>query len=270
MSLENRYKFDNEIEPNINNQPSRGFRKMPNGRPRQRNTRHANRQRQIQSVRAQAVLDEPPVVVQAEAIPAGERFSEQAVDEALREIERHHQSEVRGMEKAMDDIAKAAGVPEEEEHFGHYQLTIDHIEKVKDEKRTSQRVATQFMEKYEKAKAGTLLGFQEVELEDKDKEINDLQYMVEKLMDKCEELKRELEKSDKAGQKLMEDNQKALFLYQIVANCADEGAHIHLGKGKVIRVLSKEEAEEVRKETDGLVPEHLSRAEMLKKLAGQE
>ena len=235
---------------------------MPNGRPRQRNTRHANRQRQIQSVRAQAVLDEPPVVVQAEAIPAGERFSEQAVDEALQEIEGVYQRELE--EKLREHQRERQRWREQAERN---QLTIT---KLDDEKRTSQRVATQFMEKYEKAKAGTLLGFQEVELEDKDKEINDLQYMVEKLMDKCEHLKRELEKSDKAGQKLMEDNQKALFLYQIVANCADEGAHIHLGKGKVIRVLSKEEAEEVRKETDGLVPEHLSRAEMLKKLAGQE
>ena len=194
---------------------------MPNGRPRQRNTRHANRQRQIQSVRAQAVLDEPPVVVQAEAIPAGERFSEQAVDEALREIEGEHQRELQRWREQAE----------------RNQLTITKLE---DEKRTSQRVATQFMEKYEKAKAGTLLGFQEVELEDKDKEINEKQYMIEKLMEKCEHLKRELEESDKASMELVEKNQKALFLYQIVSKCADAGAHIHLGSGKVIRVLSKE------------------------------
>ena len=33
MSLENRYKFDNEIKPNINNQPSRGFERCPTDVP---------------------------------------------------------------------------------------------------------------------------------------------------------------------------------------------------------------------------------------------
>ena len=207
-------------------------------------------------------MDEPPVVVQAEAIPAGERFSEQAVDEALREIEGVYQRELEEkLREHQRELTKWKNMNDNK---------TKQINKLDDEKRTSQRVATQFMEKYEKAKAGTLLGFQEVELEDKDKEINELQYMVEKLMDKCDELNRDLEKADEAAMKLVEKNQKAHFLYQIVSNCADAGAHIHIGQGKVIRVLSKEEAEEVRKETEGLTPERLSGEDLLKKFSGQE
>ena len=89
-------------------------------------------------------------------------------------------------------------------------------------------------------------------------------------MDKCDELNRDLEKADEAAMKLVEKNQKAHFLYQIVSNCADAGAHIHIGQGKVIRVLSKEEAEEVRKETEREIPEHLSGEEVFRRLSGQK
>jgi len=200
---------------------------MPNGRRRQSNTRHANRQRNLQSVRAEAVLDEaPPVVIQAEAIPAGE------VDELKQEI--------TGMEKAMEDIARAAGVPEEDEYFGHYRLTINQIEELDDEKRTTQRVAKKYMDKYEKAKAGTLLGFQEVEIEDQEKEINDLTYMLEKAMDKLQKMKEQEKNLLKAGE-------KAFFLYQIVKNTdPSEGAIIHLGGGRMVKVLTDEEADRVR------------------------
>lgn len=228
---------------------------MPNGRRRQQNTRHANRQRQLNSVVAEPVLDEaPPVVIQAEAVPAEET-------QLL-------QQEITGMEEALDEIARQAGVPESHQRFGHYQVTIDEIEgmktghqraiaafkrmndnkteqinKLDDEKRTSQRVATQFMEKYEKAKAGTLLGFQEVELEDKDKEINDLTYMLEKAMDKLQEMK-------ESEQKLLEDGRKAFFLYQLVMNAdTSKGAHIHLA-GKIVKVLTDQEAAEVNREVE--------------------
>ena len=54
---------------------------MPNGRRRQQNTRHANRQRNLQSVRAEPVACvEPPVVIQAEAVSAEQTYSEQAVE----------------------------------------------------------------------------------------------------------------------------------------------------------------------------------------------
>ena len=201
-------------------------------------------------------------MVQAEAIPAGERFSEQAVDEALREIEREHQREMEEKQREYSrEITNWKNMNDNK---------TKQINKLDEEKRALERVATQFIDKYEKAKAGTLLGFQEVELEEKDKEFNELQYLAEKLMDKCDYLKRELEKSEEAAQKLVEDNQKAVFLYHIVANCADEGAHIHLGKGKVIRVLSKEEADEVIKQTENETPERLSGEELMKKLSGQE
>lgn len=232
---------------------------MPNGRRRQSNTRHANRQRHLQSVRAEAVVDEaPPVVIQAEAVTAENRYSEQSVQEALEHIEREHQremegqvSEIKGMEEAMDDIAQVAGVPEDHEYFGHFRVTIDEIERMKDQKKTSQRVAKQFMDKYEKAKAGTLLGFQEVELEDKEKEINDLTYMLEKTMDKLQDTLGKLKQSCEENKKILNDGQKAFFLYHIVQNTAPEdGAHIHIGNGKVVKVLTKKEAEVVQREVE--------------------
>ena len=267
---------------------------MPNGRPRQRNTRHANRQRQLQSVRAEPVLDEPPVVVQAEAVSAENRYSQQAVQEALEHIEREHQrdmeahvSEIKGMEEALDEIARQAGVPEGHEHFGHFQVTIDEINELKeshkksvsnwsmmndhktekinkleDDNRTKERVAKQFFDKYEKAKAGTLLGFQEIELEDKDKEINEKDYMIEKLLAKCEQLKKE-------NEQILEAGQKAIFLYHIVQNCDyEKGAHVHLGGGRMIHVLSDEEAEKVRKEVETLPKEQMSEEQIKKLVTG--
>ena len=197
---------------------------MPNGRPRQRNTRHANSQRQRHSVVAEPVVDEaPPVVIQAEVVSTEETNLLQHAN--LRAIE------------AMDNIARVAGVPEDHEHFGHFQVTINEINKIKG--------------KYEMAKEGTLLGFQEVELEDKDKEINDLTYMLEKTMEKLQDTIGKLKQCCEENKKLLKDGQRAYFLYQIVQNTSlEDGAHIHLGDGRVVKVLTKEEAEVVQREVE--------------------
>ena len=186
---------------------------MPNGRPRQRNTRHANSQRNLQSVRAEAVVDEAPPVVQAEAV-ADLLYTADEVSPLLEELE-----ELK-----------------------------DKYEKVKS--------------KYNQAKSGNLLSFQEVELEDKDKEINDLTYMLEKTMEKLKEAREE-------NKKILNDGQKAFFLYHIVTRGSEDGAHIHLGDGKVVKVLSKEEADEVRREVENDPGRRLTREEIMEAIGIQ-
>ncbi len=202
---------------------------MPNGRRRQSNTRHANRQRHLQSVRAEAVLDEaPPVVIQAEAVTAENRYSEQAVQEALEHIEGEHQREIEEMKKGHQRAIDAFKRMNDNK--------TEQINKLDDEKRTTQRVARQFMDKYDRAKEGTLLAFQEVELEDKDKEINDLTYMLEKAIDKVKEMK--VSEAD-----LMKVGEKAFFLMKFIKDCdSSQGAVIEID-GKMVKVLTDEEKE---------------------------
>ncbi len=60
---------------------------MPNGRPRQRNTRAANRQRNIQrgsEVRAEPVQE--AVVVQAEAVPEGRYYTNEEIAQLIQEL----------------------------------------------------------------------------------------------------------------------------------------------------------------------------------------
>lgn len=103
---------------------------MPNGVRRQRNTRHANRQRNIQranEVQAHAVQDTP--VVQAEA--AEVTYSPEEAEEYVRQRYEEHARPLLGLFQELKD-------------------------------------------KYEKLKKGTLLAFQEVEIEDLQKENEEL------------------------------------------------------------------------------------------------
>jgi len=125
-------------------QSTRSPSKMPNGRPRQRNTRHANRQRQSNSVRAVPVeANEPPIIVQAtEAIPdQSERIRELEASLAFKkELIANQKIHIKGMmdtcKKSEQEIEDLNGV------INQYSLRLD------------------------KANDGTLCAFQEEELKE--------------------------------------------------------------------------------------------------------
>jgi len=104
---------------------------MPNGRPRQRNTRAANRQRNIQrasEVRAEAVQE--AVVVQAEAVPEGRYYTNAEMDGLVESV----------TDRVMNDLEEETAQLRQEN------------EKLK--------------AKYNQAINGNLLSLQEVEIQD--------------------------------------------------------------------------------------------------------
>ena len=110
---------------------------MPNGVRRQRNTRHANRQRNVQrasEVQAEPVEDTP--VVQAEAVE-GRLYTYDEVEGMLE----------REMEHCTNELVELKG---------EYEDLLDRYQKLKS--------------KYNQAKSGNLLAFQEVEIEDLEQE----------------------------------------------------------------------------------------------------
>jgi len=64
----------------------------------------------------------------------GQAFAIQAErDKLQKEVDEDLKPTIEDMEKGMDDIARAAGVPEEDKNFGHFQLTINAIEQLKED-----------------------------------------------------------------------------------------------------------------------------------------
>lgn len=64
----------------------------------------------------------------------GQAFAIQAErDKLQKEVAEDLKPAIEGMEKAMEDVARVAGVPEEDKNFGHFQLTINAIVTLKEE-----------------------------------------------------------------------------------------------------------------------------------------
>jgi len=150
---------------------------MPNGVRRQRNTRHANRQRNVQiasEVQAQPVEDTP--VVQAEAVEGRvytadevEAMIEREAEQSLNQLERLKEA----YNKLVRDYKKMERRVDEESDL------LDRYQKLKS--------------KYNQAKSGNLLSFQEVEIEDLEQENFELKAELELAEHKIDTLLRESE-----------------------------------------------------------------------------
>ncbi len=142
-------KFEVHLKDSIRKQNT----EMPNGVRRQRNTRHSNRNRNIQ--RANDVQAHPvePVqdvpVVQAESVE-GRLYTRDEMDEIFHSTN--------------------------EEVLSRMSEKMDELEELKD--------------KYEMLKKGTLLAFQEVEIEDLQQENKELKQAFEGATDKIDQLLR--------------------------------------------------------------------------------
>ena len=151
---------------------------MPNGVRRQSNTRHANRQRQRQranDVQAEPVQD-TPVVVQAEVVEGQlytaaevEAMLERGMGESLNQL-----TELKGeYDKMLDDYKKMERRVDEESDL------LDRYQKLKS--------------KYNQAKSGNLLSFQEAEIEDLEQEKFELKAELGLAEQKIESLLRQSE-----------------------------------------------------------------------------
>jgi len=159
------------------NQTTNTEREMPNGVRRQRNTRHANRQRNVQrasEVQAEPVQDTP--VVQAEVVEGQlytrdevEAMVERAAEECLNQLVELKDAH----EDLLDDYKKMERRVDEESDL------LDRYQKLKS--------------KYNQAKSGTLLSFQEVEIEDLEQENFELKAELGLAEEKIDQLLRESE-----------------------------------------------------------------------------
>ena len=189
-------------------QSTRSPSKMPNGRARQRNTRHANRQRQTNSVRAVPVeSNEPPIIVQAtEAIPdQSQRIRELEQQLALKtELADNQRIHIEGMmdtcKKSEQEIEDLHGV------IDQYSLRLD------------------------KANDGTLCAFQEEELK-----------MLTRDMDKLEKdnmiLLRDAQKAVEEGYSF--EVKKAMALGKCMSNPKFEEGSIISYEGRWFVRISK-------------------------------
>lgn len=170
---------------------------MPNGVRRQRNTRHANRNRNIQranEVQAEPVEDTP--VVQAQVVE-GQLYTADEVEAMIERGMGESLSQLMELKEAhedlLDDYKKIERRVDEESDL------LDRYQKLKS--------------KYNQAKSGNLLGFQEVEIEDLQQENFELKAELEGAEVKIDSLLRESEDKIVAnGNKGVEQFVKRTFI----------------------------------------------------------
>lgn len=159
------------------NQTTNTEREMPNGVRRQRNTRHANRHRNIQranEVQAEPVQDTP--VVQAEVVEGRIYTADEVegmIDRGCGALMRQLMELKESYEDLLDDYKKMERRVDEESDL------LDRYQKLKS--------------KYNQAKSGNLLAFQEVEIEDLQQENFELKAELGEAEEKIDQLLRDSE-----------------------------------------------------------------------------